>query len=105
MFYLEATDDIVDDMVVAAEHANSLVVSLHAITGIQTEETMHLLVYIHNHKLHTNLNSNSTHNFINVRVMRRIELVTGERNMRVMVANGDYVACTDVACNVAMHSA
>lgn len=34
--------------------------------------------------------------------MGHIELVIGDTNTRGMVANGDRIACTNVACNMAM---
>lgn len=64
---------------------------------------MHLRVYIHGHKLLALLDSGSTHNFINVGVMRRIGLQMGDSNLRVAVANGNRVPCSGVARNVAVH--
>ncbi|XP_066374518.1 uncharacterized protein [Miscanthus floridulus] len=77
-------------------------VSLYTLAGIRTEETMHLHVYIQGHKLLALLDSGSTHNFINARVMCHIRLVTGDSHMRVTMANGNNVTCTGMARNVAM---
>jgi hypothetical protein len=93
LFFLESTNFLVDDPIddVADEVAIAValeeeppiapVVSLYALTGIRTKEAMHLHVYIHGHKLLALLDSSSTHNFINVGVMRRIGLDTGDSNM------------------------
>lgn len=110
LFYLEAADFPADDtteevaaeLVADVEQPEGLVVSLHAIAGIRTEDTMHLNAYIHGHRLLALLDSGSTHNFINASVMRRIGLVTGNSAMRVTVANSNRVACLGMARNVAM---
>jgi hypothetical protein len=79
LFFLEAADYL--DNVVLAGVASFLeedaepaategttiqpMVLLHAIAGIHIEDTMHLHVYIHGHRLLTLLDSSSMHNFIN----------------------------------------
>jgi len=80
--------------VLAAEDvANQPVMSLHAITSICMEDTMHLYIHVRSHRLLASLDSDSTRNFINARVMRRLQLVTSSSaNMRATVANGDCVA-------------
>lgn len=106
LFYLEVLDflddDLTEDSMVAAKQPDSPVTSLHAIVAIRMEETMRLPVYIHGHKLLVHLDGGSAHNFINARAMRRIRLATGDYNLRVIVANGDCVAYTGVARNVAI---
>jgi len=111
LFFLEVSDytsDGEDDA--AAEDADALpaeeaapVVSLHAITGIRTEDTMLVPVYIHGHRLTALLDSGSTHNFVHVHLMRRMGLATSATKTHVTVANGDRVSCGVVARNVAMH--
>jgi hypothetical protein len=102
LFYLETTDFLADNVANDVAVAMELPDSVHTIIDIWTEETIHLPFYIHGHKLLALLDSDSTHNFINTRVMGHIELVIGDTNTRVMVANGDRIACTNVACNMAM---
>lgn len=63
---------------------------------------MHLPISIHDHKLLALLDSGLTLNFINTGVVCRIELVTGACNLLATVVNGDNVAYTSVARNVAM---
>jgi len=79
------------------------VVSLHAISGICTEDMMMVPIYIHGHRLTALLDSGSMHNFIHVHQMHRLGLTTSSASMRVMVTNGDRVPCGTVARNVAMH--
>ena len=79
------------------------VVSLHAIAGIRTEDTMMVPVYIHDHRLTALIDSGSTHNFVHMHLMRRMGLATSTTNTHVTVANGDHVPCGVVARNVAMH--
>ena len=79
------------------------VVSLHAIAGIRTEDTMMVPVHIGGHRLTALLDSSSTHNFIHKDLMSRLGLATSSARLRVTVANGDRVPCGAVARNVAMH--
>lgn len=106
LFYLKAADfladDVTDDVAFTIEQPGSQVISLHAIVNILIEETMHLSVYIHGHKLLALLEVSSTHNFIGGGVMCYIGLVISDNNKRVTVANGNHVAYTGVARNMAM---
>lgn len=65
---------------------------------------MHLHVYIHDHRLLVLLDSSSTNNFINIKVMCPIQLKTSDHpSMWVAVANGDdRVPCEGVAHNIAI---
>lgn len=49
---------------------NVPIVSLHAITDISTTNTMYPRAYIHGHRLLAFLDNSSTHNVVNVGVMR-----------------------------------
>jgi hypothetical protein len=82
---------------VAPDVAVPPTVSLYAIAGIRTENAMHLHVYVHGHCLLALLDSGSTHNFIDVDLMRCLRLSTAPHpTMRVLVANGDRVTCEGV---------
>jgi hypothetical protein len=90
LFYLEAADYIEDDAVpdngdgaaapqeepAAQEHvvANALVVSLHALAGIRTENTMLLPVMVKGERFLALLDTGSTHNFLQGATMRRLGL-------------------------------
>lgn len=75
-------DDLDEESMVAAENS---ILYLHTYTDIQTEETMHLPISIHDHKLLALLDGGLTQNFINTRVVCRIELVIGACNLLVTV--------------------
>jgi hypothetical protein len=84
LFYLEAADYIVeepdDDNVEepAADAANTEfdsekpMISLAAIAGVRTEDTMQVYVQLGNHQFVALLDSGSTHNFVRGDVARRV---------------------------------
>jgi hypothetical protein len=59
LFYIESADE--DD----EDEGDNLQISLLAITGVRTSDTMQLLVRVGEHELVALLDSGSTHNFIN----------------------------------------
>jgi len=70
--------------------ANAFVVSLHALAGITTENTMLLPVEVNGERLVALLDTGSTHNFLRGDAMRRLGLSPmGGDQLRVTVANGD----------------
>src|SRR5699024_2165073 len=101
LFYLEVIDYVLDKSledksveVVAEDGSDASIISLHAMVDIHIKDTMHPHAYIHGHRLLALLDSGLTHNFINIRVMRRIRLVPANNtNMRVTVSNSDHVPC------------
>jgi hypothetical protein len=114
LFYLETIDDVDVDAVVAEleaatrfkddgtaqgpVQAKAFVVSLHALTVIQWEETMLLPVTINSVRLIALLDSGSTHNFLSVATMHRLGLqLSGAEQLSVTVANGDHLACQGMA--------
>ena len=99
LFFLKVSDYTSDD----EDDAAAAVVSLHAISGIHTEDTMLVPVYILGHRLTALLDSGSTHNFVHMGLMRRMGLATSTTKTHVTVANGDRVPCGVVARNVALH--
>jgi hypothetical protein len=78
-------------------------VSLYAIAGIRTENTMLLPVFVHGHHLVALLDSSSTHNFINADLLRCLHLATAPHpTMWVLVTNGDCVPCEGVTRGMAL---
>lgn len=76
-------------------------ISLSAITGIRTEETMQLRVHLGCHELTALLDSGSTHNFISTGAARRVGLpFSDSAGAHVVVANGDRVTCRGLASAV-----
>ena len=83
------------------ELANAFVVSLHALAGIRTDNTMLLLVVIQGERLLVLLDTDSTHNFLQGDIMRRLGLQpAGGEHLRITVANGDRLPCAGIARNV-----
>lgn len=77
------------------------VVSLHAVAGIRTADTMQVLIDINGHQLTNLLDTGSTHNFIKPELVEPLGLaLAAPPDIAVMVANGDKVACQGVACDV-----
>jgi hypothetical protein len=123
LFYL-LNDDYVDDVVpaevaaaavfqtpvvalldpdpeAASAGAPSPHVSLHALTGVRTENAMVLHVTVKGQQLVALLDSGSTTNFINAELCARLQLATDPRPaLQVLVANGDGVPCQGVTHNV-----
>ena len=78
-------------------------ISLHAITGIRTEDTMQFRVNIGNHELTALVDSGSTHNFVSMEAARHIGLsIHDSKGKNVVIANGDRVACRGLARDVAL---
>jgi hypothetical protein len=112
LFYLEADDFVDDDRAPAedtvdatlpdgATHAHALVVSMHALVGIQTYHTMLLPVTIKGEHLLALLDTGSTHTFLQGAAMRRLGLAPrGGDQLRVTVASGERVPCEGIARDV-----
>jgi hypothetical protein len=115
LFYLESSDYIDDkggpaDVGAAAGEevadpvdalAKALVVSLHAVAGIPTENTMVVDTAIQGQRLLALLDTGSTHNFIQGAAMQKLGLATAAGDqLRITVANGDRLRCVGVTCDV-----
>jgi len=118
LFYLDVDDYVVEDAVPVGDaaaaaalreepaapelpNANAFVVSLHAVAGIRTENTMLLPVLVKGERLLALLDTGSTHNFLRGTTMRRLGLSpAGGEQLRVTVANGDRLPCEGIAHDV-----
>ena len=110
LFYLEVSDPD-DEQVLAQEDiqqdSQQLVeqpplISLHAIAGISTNETLKVYVTIGEYQLVALLDSGSTTNFINMAAAQQIGLHFHDSpGASVIVANGDRVQCQGLARDVA----
>ena len=105
LFYLEVTDfddedtDVRDDN---QQENRPPLISLHAIAGLTTNDTMRIRVQIGDRILTTLLDSGSTSNFINKDVAKQIGLhFHDSTGASVIVANGDHVQCQGLARDVA----
>jgi len=99
-----AMDDVANPEASDAEEpaaANALVVSLHALVGVRTDNTMLLPVMVKGERLLALLDTGSTHNFLHGAMMRRLRLApTGGEQLRVTVADGDRLPCEGIARHV-----
>jgi hypothetical protein len=108
LFYLESSDYIDDEGCPADAGAtageeeaapvdaftNALVVSLHVVAGIPTENTMVISTTIQGQRLLALLDTGSMHNFIQGAVLQKLGLMTAVGDqLRVTVANGDRLRC------------
>ena len=107
LFYLEVSDDVNEEAEPAIEQSilddDHPLISLHAIAGIRTEETMQLKVTVGAHEFTALIDSGSTHNFISSSAAQRAGLVFhSSKGAHVTVANGDRVACRGLARDVGL---
>lgn len=81
--------------------ADAFVVSLHALVGIRTKNTMLLPVTVKGERLLALLDTGSTHNFLHGATMRCLDLspMRGEQ-LCITVANGDRLRCEGIAHDV-----
>jgi hypothetical protein len=93
VFLMELTED--DDPSVLTDN---LGISLHALTGIPSANTMQLMINMAGNKLHALVDSGSTHTFIHDAAIHRLGLdIMHQPGLSVKVANGEplqsYGAC------------
>jgi hypothetical protein len=99
-FYLEVSDYTEEDT--SAEDSDTtavdLVISLHALLGTRSKDTMQLIISIHGHNLIALLESGSTHNFLDAATQHRLGVQLGPSlGRQVTVANGEKVTCQGFA--------
>jgi hypothetical protein len=98
LFFLDLADDG-DDIVneTAVVQTEDPLISLHAIAGVRTGETMQVCICLGGASLLALLDSGSTHNFIATEAAARTNLRLHPRSgMKVTVANGERVPCPGV---------
>lgn len=78
-------------------------ISLHAVAGIRTEDTMQIRVSVGNHELIALLDSGSTHNFVSAAAASCIgPKFQDSKGAKVVVVIGDRVVCCGLARDVAV---
>jgi hypothetical protein len=102
LFYLEVVgndDDSPDDQ---AEHVvEEPLISLHAIAGVRTDDTMQVRVQVGEKEFTSLIDTGSTHNFFSAQAAQAAELQFEQQTgTRVTVANGDRVPCSGLARDV-----
>ncbi|XP_071681602.1 uncharacterized protein [Lolium perenne] len=91
LFYIQSADDEEEPLADAHEEAK---ISLLAVTGIPTSDTMQVAIRIGDRDLVALLDSGSTHNFIHEELATIVGLpFSSDRRLGVTVANGDRVTC------------
>ena len=92
IYLLELDDNTPVD---AAASDDEMEISLNAITGIKTGDTMHLAASVAGVTLRALVDSGSTHSFISEALAHRIgTAITPRPRLSVAVANGDRVSCS-----------
>jgi hypothetical protein len=70
------------------------VISLNALTGFSTPQTLKLIGYIKNRKFIILVDSGSTHNFIHHRISQEVNCyICAVNNFQIMIANGGSMKC------------
>ncbi|KAK1608875.1 hypothetical protein QYE76_032548 [Lolium multiflorum] len=91
LFYIQSADDDEEPLADGQEEAK---ISLLAVTGIPTSDTMQVAICIGDRDLVALLDSGSTHNFIHEGLATVVGLpFSSDRRLGVTVANGDRVTC------------
>lgn len=107
LFYLEVTDcdeeEVSNVAPSPAQDDDQPLISLYAITGIKSAETMQLHVTIGTHTFTALVDSGSSHNFISLAAARQAGLHFHDTTRsQVVVTNGDCVACHGQARDVSI---
>ncbi|KAK1695119.1 hypothetical protein QYE76_011816 [Lolium multiflorum] len=90
LFYIQSADDE-EEPVTDAQEAK---ISLLAVTGIPTSDTMQVSICVGDRDLVALLDSGSTHNFIHEELATVVGVpFSSDRRLGVTVANGDRVTC------------
>ncbi|XP_077225809.1 uncharacterized protein LOC143859017 [Tasmannia lanceolata] len=108
LFLLEATEDnpnYVDMELSDGDDETPLTISLHAISGTQTPNTMRITANLGHKTIGVLIDSGSTHNFLAPSVAMKTGIQQQENQaVSVMVANGETLhsegRCTDVRLNL-----
>lgn len=83
------------------EPPKSPVISLHALTGMQGHNTMRVTARVGSLLAIILVDSGSTHNFINARLVSRLSLpVMHQEQLKVSVANGESLFTKEVCKGV-----
>jgi hypothetical protein len=100
LFYLEVTDFEEDVSTEEVAEETELVISLHALTCIRSEDTMQIQVQMKGKVLTALLETGSTHNFVKLNIVLSLRLEVCSSRGRIAVANGDKIDCHGLANSV-----
>jgi hypothetical protein len=83
-----------------------LVISLNALTGFSTPQTLKLISYIKHRKVIILVDSGSTHNFIYHRIAQETNCyIRAANNFQIMIVNGGSMKCGGCCENVCLQIA
>lgn len=95
-------DDIAYDTINDIDQ--DLSISLNAITGIQSGDTMQLHVRVGTHEFTALVDSGSTHNFFSAIAVQTTGMTLSPRqNLTVVVANGERLSCSCICLGLLLH--
>jgi hypothetical protein len=78
-------------------------ISLHALTGISSPQTLKLIGYIKHHKVIILIDNNNTHNFIHHRITQETHCyIHAVNKFQIMIANGGSMKCGGHCENVCL---
>jgi hypothetical protein len=79
-------------------------ISLHALTGFSTPQTLKLIGYIKHRKVIILVDSGNTHNFIHCHIAQEINcyIHVSVNNFQIMISNGGSMKCGGCCENVCL---
>jgi hypothetical protein len=78
-----------------------LIISMNALTGFSTPQTLKLISYINNREFIILVDSGSTHNFIHRCISQETNCyIRAANNFKIMISNGMYMKCVGCCENV-----
>jgi hypothetical protein len=78
-------------------------ISLHALMGHSIPQTLRVMGQINNHQVGVLIDSGSTHNFVQDRVVKQLGLTIQQaHSFNVLVGNGEQLGCTSMCSKVSL---
>ncbi|GAU15122.1 hypothetical protein TSUD_08600 [Trifolium subterraneum] len=112
LLIVEPEDDVTDASTFQMEVPNSETqvdctdpaqISLHALMGHSIPQTLRVVGQIHNHSVGVLIDSGSTHNFVQARVVKQLGLVTQPtQSFKVLVENGEQLNYSTICSQVSL---
>ena len=92
---------LVPDIVEPAASIEESIISLHALLGVSTAQTLKIKGYIKYHQLVVLINSGNTHNFISLSKVEAFYIcIHPINNFQVLISNGGTMKCGGCCANV-----
>jgi hypothetical protein len=101
LFYLEVADNEEDVFPDTQQDQEEPLISLQAVSGVRTANTMQVRVQVGNQEFTALIDSGSTHNFFSHKAAQAANIqFQANTGARVVVANGDSVPCGGIARDI-----